>query len=161
MSELAAAVELRPDTAQGRSRIDEIKARRQARAASTFDLKPSLWGGEVVVRCKRLTEGQIVRSSKIDTKWAQNGDLVCTACVEVLITDEDGQLVPPIEGEHVRIDGRLQDMLELTGDEPRGFARSLWSNDVELQADAKRLFDWSSGETGDLKDPEDEELPEA
>lgn len=141
------------------SRIDEIRARQVERSAALLDLRPSVWGGDVVLRCKRVSAEQLRQSAMVKSQWASNAELLVIACTGAFITDGKGGLTPVGEGAvpPVKLDGRLADLLGLPGDDPRAICRALYGNDVELALDAKNLIDWTTGV--DLKADLDD-LPE-
>jgi hypothetical protein len=137
-------------TAVGESIADRVR-RRHLAAARTKDLAVPRFEGDVVVRFKVLPTRELLRVTRgKKTPLAANADLLVAACEEVFFVDDTDGTLRPVRLEDngpgpVRFDGRLADIVGLTGDTPRDFVIRLYAEDTALHGHAQALMAWMTG----------------
>jgi hypothetical protein len=154
--------------APGDSVLDAVRKRREALVQDRYlDLEVPGYNRCLVLRCgpidaKKL--GQVrERAAKVGGGAAMldfgfNADVITDSCREVLgrrSPEDELEGIDP-EGEPVRIDARLAELLGVKADRARDLLRALYSGapspEVAIERAQIDLYQWSSGQEAELEE---------
>jgi hypothetical protein len=161
--------ELHEETQAPSSLLDTLRAKREERAAERhFDIELPGYDGLLVLRCGpipgrtlTLLRERSERSKSPERDFNLNADTLIAACREVLGREQRShplRVLPDADGEPVRIDERLADLLQLPATSARDVLRCLFENanspEVAVAYQAGLYMEWAASSLDEL----DEEL---